>query len=88
MQLIMNSYLTENLTHYISWRALVLQLILHKVHIRCYMLEELMIALTEIVKPWIAVTITDKTVLGTLSMTGKLELTLLALLRKKSVFHL
>ena len=88
MQLIINPYLTKNLTHYISWRALVLQLILHKVHIRCYMREELMIALTEIVKPRIAVAVTDKTVLGTLSMTGKLELTLLALLRKKSVFHL
>ena len=66
---------------------MVLELILHEVHVGSHVLEEPVIALTQVVESGITVFVPDKPVLGTFSMTGKQESAFPALLRKHLFFH-
>ena len=59
------------ISHYIRGRALLEQEFFHAVHIRCYMAEEMAVALTQIVEPRLSIPREGKTVARTFAMTGK-----------------
>ena len=63
----------------------MLYFIAHEVHIGCHVVEETVIAFAQVIVTWITISIADKTILGTLSMTGKFIAAFPALARKGAV---
>ena len=73
--------------HHIGGLALAGQLFGHEVHVGCHMVVKMPISLAEIVESGIAVAVVDEPVLGTLSVTGELNIALAALARQRLVLE-